>query len=322
MENAIKRHLSQEELKGIVDQAFGGRKELVSAQELTDGWFNSAYTLTLDDGMKTVLKVAPVFAGMMGYERGLMRTEVEVLRLLKGAGGIPVPEVYYYRAGDNGNEWFLMEYVEGIPYNKVKQQLPDGDRWQIEEELGRLSRKINDIHGEKFGYYALEERQGDSWPNVFADMVAGLLDDARDRQVTLPASDEDILSLVAERRASLEEVTVPSLVHWDLWDGNVFVDGAGVTALIDCERALWGDPLMEYNFRSSAGEMAAFRKGYRKANFTEAEKERIELYDLYLALILYIECSYRGYADPNYIRWTEESLKQCWAGVTANRKVE
>lgn len=38
-----------------------------------------------------------------------------------------------------------------------------------------------------------------------------------------------------------DQVTVPCLVHWDLWDGNVFVKDNRITGVIDCERSLWGD---------------------------------------------------------------------------------
>jgi hypothetical protein len=39
-------------------------------------------------------------------------------------------------------------------------------------------------------------------------------------------------------------------VQWDLWDGNVLVDPASgaLTGYLDFERALWGDPLLEFQF--------------------------------------------------------------------------
>ena len=40
------------------------------------------------------------------------------------------------------------------------------------------------------------------------------------------------------------------LVHFDLWDGNILVEsdpaGHRIGALIDAERAFWGDPLAEF----------------------------------------------------------------------------
>ena len=49
---------------------------------------------------------------------------------------------------------------------------------------------------------------------------------------------------------ALDEVTVPALVHFDLWPGNILVDRpadgpARIGGLIDGERMFWGDPLAD-----------------------------------------------------------------------------
>ncbi|MNN37876.1 Phosphotransferase enzyme family protein [compost metagenome] len=205
-----------------------------------------------------------------------------------------------------------MEYLEGQPYNKVKDQLTDLERAQIEKELGRYSRLINDITGKTFGYYAIQDKHGTCWWEVFRAMMSDLLADARDAKLTLPAADEEIMALLDKHRAALEEVTIPRLVHWDLWDGNLFIEDGHITGIIDCERALWGDPLMEYYFRDLAGRPAAFMEGYGLSHLSESELERVKLYDLYLALIMHIECDYRKYTDYHHIQWTSENLIQCW----------
>lgn len=320
MDNAIKRQLNPGELAAIVSKAFGSRRSIKEVRELKDGWFNSAYALLLNDGTRAVLKAAPAEeGGMMRYERHVMRTEVEVLRLLKRTGEVPVPEVYDYQAVDSGIECFLMEYLPGTPYNKVKADLPKEEREQIERELGGYNRRINETRGGRFGYYSLEEQQGSDWADVFTEMVTGILADAKDRSVTLPAREEEIMALVESRRESLKEVVDPSLVHWDLWDGNVFIAEGRIIGLIDCERALWGDPLMEYYYRGLAGEVPAFHEGYGKTEFSEREKERMGLYDLYLALILHIECTYRQYGDQDYIRWAASHLTQTWESLKSAR---
>ncbi|MNW37298.1 Phosphotransferase enzyme family protein [compost metagenome] len=313
MENGIKRQLSDSDLAKLVQRAFGGARILNSALELKDGWFNSAYVLTMEDGMKTVLKVAPHNAGgTLRYERNMMEAEVDVLRHLKNTGVIPVPEVYYYNNSAVEPEYFIMEYLEGQPYNKIKDQLTDLEREQIEVELGRYNRLINDITGKIFGYYAIQDKHGTCWWEVFRDMMSDLLADARDAKLALPAADEEIMGLLDKHRAALKEVTTPRLVHWDLWDGNLFVEDGHITGIIDCERAIWGDPLMEYYFRDLAGRPPAFMEGYGLHNLNESELERVKLYDLYLALIMYIECYYRKYTDRNHIQWASENLTQCW----------
>jgi aminoglycoside phosphotransferase (APT) family kinase protein len=94
-----------------------------------------------------------------------------------------------------------------------------------------------------------------------------------------------------------DEVTSPHLVHWDLWDTNVFVDPASCTVLgvIDFERVLWADPLMEAQFVGRRADDAA-TAAYGTPLFTAAgAAARRRLYDLYLYLVMTIECAYRHY---------------------------
>lgn len=317
MQNAIRRTMARSELNQAIRTAFAGTKSIAYAEELTDGMYNTAYTLTLSDGMKVVLKVAPDSSiQSMRYEKGMMRCEVEVLRLLRERGDIPVPEVYYYSGDQTNLEYFIMEYMSGEPFVKVKKALPQEEREAIEAELGHLNRLINDIEGERFGYYALQEQQGTDWPDVLRAMFDGILADARDAEVALPMSENEIWALLERSHDSLAEVKTPCLVHWDLWDGNVFVQDGRITGLIDCERALWGDYLLEYNFRTVSGQSAAFLRGYDKEQLTPSEKTRIQIYDLYLVLILHIECAYRKYEDQRHIEWVANLLQKTWDGFT------
>lgn len=317
MKNALKRTLNHKELNQLISQVFGANLEISEVVELKDGWFNAAYDLTLNNGLRTVLKLAPLNGeGVMRYERNVMQTEVEVLKLLWQVDGIPVPEVYFAGEDPQGGECFLMEFMYGTPLDKVRVQLSEVEIQAVRHELGTISQRLNEIKGEQFGYFAAGGVRGASWHEVFENMILNLLLDARDKEIALPAAEDEIRSAIALRRTSLEEVTVPKLVHWDLWDGNVFVDKGQVTGLIDCERALWGDPLMEFYFRELAGNQEAFLRGYGKTRFSLAEQERLELYDLYLALIMHIECTYRGYEDDNHHKWAAEQLAHVWGRVS------
>ena len=69
---------------------------------------------------------------------------------------------------------------------------------------------------------------------------------------------------------ALDEITEPRLVYWDLWDGNVMVDTTTheLTGMLDLERALWGDPLMESQFSphvDSPALLAAYGPSTRRA---------------------------------------------------------
>jgi aminoglycoside phosphotransferase (APT) family kinase protein len=107
---------------------------------------------------------------------------------------------------------------------------------------------------------------------------------------------------------SLEEITTPRLVHWDLWEGNVFVKEGKITGIIDFERAMWGDPLQEYFFRLHCYNKS-FTDGYGRDLRAEAPVRAL-LYDIYLYLIMVIETKYRNYPDDWQYNFATENLKQ------------
>ena len=108
----------------------------------------------------------------------------------------------------------------------------------------------------------------------------------------------------------LDTVTVPQLVHWDLWDGNIFVDPntGRINGIVDFERALWGDPLMECQFEFR-GPQSAYAEGYGRPMFlTEEDTIRRILYNVYLYAIMVIECTFRQYDNDGQERWARGKL--------------
>ncbi len=192
----------------------------------------------------------------------------------------------------------------------MKAAMSPEEREAVERELGFHNRKINDIQGERFGGF-FQEGSREGWSQVFRRMVQDVLEDGKDRGVPLPFSYEGAEREADRRMDVLAEVTEPRLVHWDLWDGNVFVRDGRIVGFIDFERALWGDPLMEYYW----GRLAvspAFRRGYGEGELTEAKRVRRKLYDFYLDLILLIECAYRGYANEGHRKWAYDNCERGW----------
>ncbi|NIK79662.1 aminoglycoside phosphotransferase (APT) family kinase protein [Paenibacillus castaneae] len=312
MESGIKRKLTEVEISAIAELTFG--QKITANVELTDGCANSAYSVTLQDGRNVIIKVAPPSnTKMMTYEQHIMAAEVEVMRLVKQTGSIPVPQIYAYDQTKSivNCEYFVMEKLEGEPYNKVKKSLTDEQRSGIEHQLGIYNRRINEIRGESFGCFAHTDEPGTPWKTTFHRMLLDVLADGERENVRLPASYETIRQEISLRLDALDEVIEPRLVHWDLWDGNIFVKDAAITGLIDFERALWGDPLLEIYF-GHFNQSQSFFDGYGLSELTPSQRARIALYDLYLDLILSIECAYRFYSDINHINWTRDNLVQGW----------
>lgn len=117
-----------------------------------------------------------------------------------------------------------MEKIIGQPYNEIKEELSPQQRSCIEEELGRYSRIINEIQGDHFGLFNVSSKiKGTSWRETFQNLIGNLLDDARRLDAKMPIPLETIEAEINSRIHVMDVVTEPRLVHWDLWDGNVFV---------------------------------------------------------------------------------------------------
>jgi len=268
---------------------------------------NTVYVITLSGGKKVVLKVGPYTdVRLMHHEKNMMYTEVTVLQKMKNYTSIEVPEMYYYDASNTefNGEYFFMEYLDGDNLADVRDALSKPAQAAIDEELGRNNRALNDIIGSSFGYYGRLKKRKDNWAEAFRDMMKDAMDDARYHGVQLPRGyDEDILGQLLEQDKDLfAEVKEPRLVHCDLWDGNVFIKNGRVQGIIDWERCLWGDPLMENSFRADSHNEAFFR-GYGQRPFNDNEKVRIKWYTVYRSLIGLTEYYARGLVDePTYSR--------------------
>ncbi len=119
--------------------------------------------------------------------------------------------------------------------------------------------------------------------------------------------------------AVLEEVTIPCLVHWDAWNSNFFVRDGKVTGIIDFERALWAEPLMEAQFRRFGGAaITDAMRGYGKTSFTAAEQQRNYLYSLHLALVMNTECYYRNYDTDDIFNLSRQYIAANMAWLTAH----
>ncbi|MBW4083328.1 phosphotransferase family protein [Paenibacillus sp. S150] len=313
MESFTKVKLDDQQLRTLAEGTFGKDTAIISSKELTGGFFNTAYDLELADGRSVILKVAPAEeTETLSYEKDIMRAEVEALRLVLSAGGIPVPAVYGFDESHRliPSPYFFMEKVDGEPYIEVKDSFSEQVKASIEFELGRYQRLINEIKGEHFGLFGESSvGTGRTWRETFTAMIHKVLDDGARLKAVLPASYDKIRQGIERYLPALEEVTEPRLIHWDLWNGNIFVRDGSIVSIIDWERALWGDVLMEYYFRHFENSQA-FLEGYGTVFDSPGERLRIKLYDLYLDLIMVIECYSRQYKDENHVRWTFENLQE------------
>jgi len=298
-----KNRKSRDEIDALARHAFGVGLAAGDAglRELTDGWFSAVHELGLADGRRVILKIAPPpGAPVMTYERDLMATEVATMRLVRSEPAIPVPAVLFHDDSRRRCDapYFFMEKVSGANLDHVRKNLSPSEAGAIDRHVGEVVRAINGFRGEWFGMPGHSQLRAATWREAFGRIVESVLQDAARRAVAWPRPADEIRALLQRHGAALDEVREPRLVHWDGWDKNFFVAGGRVTGLIDFERALWADPLMEAQFRALSWDgVSEAMRGYGRTEFSDAELVRNRLYTLHLALVMHAECFYRLYPD-------------------------
>jgi aminoglycoside phosphotransferase (APT) family kinase protein len=310
MDSITKPKITEDQLAAICKEHLCDRLEV--GEELKDGWFNTAFLLKTAAGREAVIKVAPLDSvRLMRYEENLMHAEVAALRLVKHMTAVPVPTVIAYDKSRDivESDFFLTDRIPGRPMNQIRESLDVAAKTKIDQRIGAYLKELHGIQGHPFGTFNRQEFA--TWPEAFACMMDWLDQDARDLKVELP---HKVFDIYRRFDWALEEATTPTLVHWDLWDGNIFVDleSGAVTGFIDFERALWADPVIEVNFSNLK---PGFLEAYGSAIMsTHGAKTRRLLYDLYLYLIMVIECRFRRFAS-DHEAWTRSQLDKTLSAI-------
>lgn len=296
MESMTKNRQDKTVLERMTKKAFAPA-EMTGYQELTEGYFNMAYEVALSDGRDVILKVAPRSdVRIMSYERGIMGSEVNAMRMVEDHMDIPAPKVLAYDDSCSicDSPYFFMEKLSGKSLNAIRETMSEDEISAINMEAGKILQKVNQIKCPVFGYPGQPAFQGKNWYQVFHKMLEAGIEDAEAGAVDLKISVSELWSMLERDKDYFDDVTQPYLVHWDCWDGNIFTDHGKITGIIDWERCLFADPLMEVGFRTFFRNIP-FMKGYGMEKLTDKQLRRALWYDVYMMILVSLECEYRKY---------------------------
>lgn len=278
------------------------KKTVTGHEALGGGTYNTLHRVALSDGSRVILKLAPEKdVARLTYEGELLVNEDEFYRRACGGTSVPVPEVLHLAAGS-----LLMSELPGEPWAAVADGMGDVEHERLRRELGFLVCELHTVTGTRFGYPSEAVPTAPTWRGAFGAMLEAVLGDAERFGAKLPVSVERVRALVRGAAPALDEVTVPALVHFDLWQGNILLEGEPgarrISGIIDGERMFWGDPLAEFVSLNLFGEPEddqALLAGYRAAggdtDFDSGARLRMALYRCYLYLIMLVEGVPRGY---------------------------
>ena len=295
----------------------------VQIEELTEGMCNAAYKLTFADGFKTILKIAsPIKSGFLTNEINLMDAEVQAMRLvadkMQESDFVKVAQVYTYDTSKTlcEGDYFFMECLEGVNWIRFYDDL-EAERPELKRQVGKIQRQLTAITNQKFGMLGDTEHVFDSLFEFVFYMIKNVLQDAAKKDVEIGVPAAEILTLLAADKPYFDLVTTATLVHWDMWEGNIFVEGGNIVGVIDWERAMWAEPLMDEPFRyhkRCQDMLDGFLPEGRK-ELSEAEMRRIYWYDVLLDLTMMTEVFYREYEEDGQYYWAKSLFDQVWAKI-------
>jgi protein-ribulosamine 3-kinase len=239
-------------VRSVLAGAGGGGDDaavVAGAERLGGGCISPAVRLRLRDGRSFFLKWAE-----RGTPAAMFPEEAWSLGRLAEAGFVRVPAVLGVEAG-----WLLLEWLEPGPGGRQD--------WAV---LGGALAGLHRTPGPAFGWRAdnfigplpQANPQHDAWPAFWREArLAPQLRRARAGGL-LDARDDDRFGQLFERLDTLlaaGSAEGPSLLHGDLWSGNVHPLAEGGAALID--------PASYYGHREVDLAMAALFGGFDRAFF-------------------------------------------------------
>lgn len=263
---------------------YGNSVAIAETDRLSGGDINKAYGLTLNTGAHIFMKANSK------ANADFFTAEAAGLSAIEATGVIKTPEILCTGTDDGedvGYSFLLLKFI--------KSAKPRTDYWEtFARDLAALHKadtKIFEISG-KFGFFqnnfigarAQNNTPSDSWISFFRDNR--LAPQFKDADSYFTAEDRTkITKLLDHLEDFLIEPNQPSLLHGDLWSGNVMCGPEGKAMLIDPAAYIGhaeADLAMTELF---GGFPEKFYDAYREANPLEPGYEnRRDLYNLYQLL--------------------------------------
>lgn len=214
----------------------------------------------------------------------LFEKEAQGLILLKEAKhSIKIPEVVFH-SSDDSHVFILMEYLE--------RSSPGQTYWEdFGNGLAELHLNQGESHGLEYDNYigSLEQsnNQQTDWEKFFIqNRLLPMFKMAYNRGLFDKSYQKEFDSFISKLPALMPNECLPSLMHGDLWSGNVMIDEIGKPAIID-PAVYYGFREMEIAFTELFGRFGeGFYQAYNDAWPLESGySERKDIWNLYPLLV-------------------------------------
>ena len=260
-----------------VEDTHPGRSRITSAQAVHGGCITPVARIQFNDGTSAFLK----WSEAAGVPTDFFREEAHSLRALAATGTVRTPAVL-----GEGSAWLLLEWLEpgraealtwqdlGRNLARMHKKQTESFGWKRDNWIGSLPQS-NSRH-DRWADFWRHERISPQWSRARA---SGFLTEENERLLDrVMRSLDDLLAP--------GDVDGPSLLHGDLWNGNVLVLSGGVAALID-PSSYRGHREVDLAMAALFGGFTAdfFREYERTWPLTPGWQRRRHVYQLYYLLV-------------------------------------
>lgn len=268
------RPLTRDEL----DELLAPLGAVESVRHLSGGTFSAVQAAKIVGGPEVVVKTSVPIAALadgrtplLTYELDMLQSERDILGLVSDLPGVPAPRVILadFSRSIADVDAIVMDLVPGTPWDRVFDSMTPEANDSAHIQVGEILAAMHAITADRFGYPARDFTLGAStWPEFFTALIDTVVADADAWGVDIQP--DRLSAAVAAGADALAEVTVPRLIHNDLWLGNVLLDPetGRVHGIVDFERSLFADPLWDFVGAESmriAGSSPAMLRGYESA---------------------------------------------------------
>jgi aminoglycoside phosphotransferase (APT) family kinase protein len=234
-----------------------------------------------------VLRISPSDdADFLFYERRMMAQEPQLHTLLSAETSVPVAEVLAYDDSRTllERDYLVMTRLPGRPLTEVR--LTEEQMEGVLEQVGAYLAQMHALVADRYGYLGAHQpmQPQPTWVQAFGVMWNKLLDDVLACGGYTPDEANAFRHLLDLYQPHFDRPVPASLLHMDVWSQNILVNDAGrVTGLVDLDRALWGDPEIEFAVLDYCGiSEPAFWRGYGRPRDTSFSGQvRARFYLLY-----------------------------------------
>jgi len=189
---------------------------------------------------------------------------IKIHQLLLEKTTVPVARIYAFDDSHSivPRDFLIMQRLPGIAMTELSHVDEDAVLRQVGVALAQTHAQKSSSYGYVGEHHPMEPQA--SWVDAFIIMWGKLVDDVAsvgyydDEERTL------MLSTLDKYIKLFDHSTEASLLHMDVWAQNILVEGGNeLTGLLDWDRALWGDPEIEFAVLDYCGiSKPAFWEGY------------------------------------------------------------